>query len=60
MKAGSSTTAAWKGITVGIPSTTNSASARRDRSSACVRSRPLTISFAISESNEPGMVSPAS
>ena len=58
MKAGSSTTAAWNGITVGMPSTTNSESARRDRSSAWVRSRPETISLAIRESNEPGTVSP--
>ncbi len=59
MNAGSSTTAAWNGMTVGMPSTTNSASARRERSSAWVRSRPVTISLAIRESNEPGMVSPA-
>ena len=41
-----------------MPSTTNSASARRERSSAWVRSRPVTISLAISESNAPGTVSP--
>ena len=41
-----------------MPSTTNSSSARRDRSSAWVRSRPVTISLASSESNEPGTVSP--
>ena len=58
MYAGSSTTAGWNGITVGMPSTTNSASARRERSSAWVRSRPVTISLATSESNEPGTVSP--
>ena len=57
-KAGSDTTAAWNGMTVGIPSTTNSRSARRDRSSAWVRSRPVTISLATSESNAPGTVSP--
>ena len=60
MKAGSRTTAAWNGITVGMPSTTNSASARRERSSAWVRSRPVTISLAIRESKAPGMVSPSS
>ena len=60
MKAWSRTTAAWKGITVGMPSTTNSSSARRERSSAWVRSRPVTISLAISESKAPGMVSPSS
>ena len=58
--AGSSTTARWNGITVGMPSTTNSASARRLRSRAWVRSRPVTMSLAISESNEPGIVSPFS
>ena len=60
MYAGSETTARWNGITVGMPSTTNSSSARRERSSAWVRSRPVTISLAMRESNEPGMVSPAS
>ena len=35
-------------------------SARRDRSSAWVRSRPLMISLAINESKAPGMVSPSS
>ena len=58
--AGSLTTVRWNGITVGMPSTTNSSRARRERSSAWVRSRPVTISLAISESNEPGMVSPFS
>ena len=58
--AGSATIARWNGMTVGMPSTTNSDSARRERSSAWVRSRPVTISLAISESNEPGMVSPFS
>ena len=47
-------------MTVGIPSTTNSSRARRERSSAWVRSRPVTMSLAMSESNDPGMVSPFS
>ena len=54
MNAGSSTTTRWNGITVGIPSTTNSSSARRERSSAWVRSRPETISFATRESKDAG------
>ena len=41
-------------MTVGMPSTTNSASARRERSSAWVRSRPVTISLAMRESNDAG------
>ena len=57
--AGSETTARWNGITVGIPSTSNSSSARRARSSAWVRSRPVTIIFPISESNAPLTESPA-
>ena len=59
VKAGSLTTARWNGSTVGIPSTTNSASARRERSSACWRLAPVTISLAISESNDCGTVMPA-
>ena len=58
--AGSLTTAAWKGITVGMPSTTNSDSARRERSRAWVRSRPVTMSLAMRESKAPGTVSPFS
>ncbi len=46
-------------MTVGMPSTSNSASARRERSSACWRVAPVTTSLATSESNEPGMVSPS-
>ena len=60
MKAGSSHDAAWNGMTVGMPSTSNSASARRERSSACVAVAPVTISLATSESNAPGTVSPGS
>ena len=41
------------------PSTVNSASARRDRSSAWCRSRPVTMSLASIESNAPPMTSPA-
>jgi hypothetical protein len=57
--AGSRTTAWWNGSTVGIPPTVNSASARAERSSACEREAPVTISLAISESNAPGTVIPA-
>ncbi len=56
--AGSRTTARWNGSTVGMPSTSNSASARRARSSAWVRSRPVTISLASIESNAPPMTIP--
>ncbi len=49
--AGSVTTARWNGMVVGSPSAWNSASARRARCSACVRSRPVTTSLASSESN---------
>ena len=59
-KASSLTTARWKGSTVGMPSTTNSARARRARSSACWRSRPVTMSLASMESNAPPMTSPDS
>ena len=45
--AGSATTARWNGMTVGMPSTTNSSSARRERSRAWVRSRPVTMSLAM-------------
>ena len=58
-KAGSSTTARWKGSTVGMPSTTNSSRARRARSRACWRSWPVTMSLASIESNAPAMVSPS-
>ena len=57
--AGSSTTARWNGSTVGIPPMVNSASARRDRSSACSRLAPVTTSLPISESNACGTVCPA-
>ena len=57
--AGSATTARWKGSTVGIPPTSNSASARAERCSASVRLAPVTISLAISESNTCGTVIPA-
>ena len=59
-QAGSLTTAWWKVMAVGMPSTSNSSSARRERSSAWVRSLPVTISLAIRESKLPGMVSPFS
>ena len=42
-------------MTVGMPSTTNSSSARRDRSIACSRVAPVTMSLATSESNAPGI-----
>ena len=54
--AGSSSTALWNGMTVGMPSTSNSESARRDRSIAWVRLLPVTISLAMRESKEPGTV----
>ena len=47
-------------MAVGMPSTSNSDSARRERSIACVRSLPVMISLATSESNAPGTVSPFS
>jgi hypothetical protein len=50
VKAGSSTTARWNGSTVGMPSISNSARARRARSSACALVAPVTISLAMSES----------
>ena len=53
-KAGSATTARWNGSTVGMPSTSNSSSARRERSSAWVAVAPVTISLASSESNDAG------
>ena len=56
--AGSATTARWKGSTVGIPPTSNSASARAARCRAWVRLAPVTISLAISESNTCGTVCP--
>ena len=58
--AGSSTTAGGTGSRSACRRRRTPSSARRDRSSAWVRSRPVTISLATSESNEPGMVSPAS
>ncbi len=51
--ASSDTTARWKVRAVAIPSTSNSASARRDRSIACSRVAPVTISLASKESNAP-------
>ena len=57
--AGSATTARWNGSTVGIPPTSNSASARADRCSASARLAPVTISLPISESNTCGTVIPA-
>ncbi len=60
VNAGSDTTARWNGSTVGIPEISNSASARRERSSASCRVRPVTMSLATSESNVPGTVIPAS
>ena len=59
VNAGSSSSARWNGSTVGIPPISNSARARRARSSACGRSAPVTISLAISESNICGTVIPA-
>ena len=53
--AGSRTTARWNGSAVAMPSTTNSSSARRERSSASSRVAPVTISLASSESNAPPM-----
>ena len=58
VNAGSRTTARWNGSTVGIPPTSNSASARRARSSASSRLAPVTISLAISESKACGTVMP--
>src|SRR5690349_14054022 len=57
--AGSATTARWNGSTVGIPPTSNSASARAERCSASARLAPVTISLAISESYTCGTVIPA-
>ncbi|SKW58399.1 Uncharacterised protein [Mycobacteroides abscessus subsp. massiliense] len=59
MKAGSETTARWNGMTVARPSTLNSARARRERASASLRSRPVTISLASIESNCPPITEPA-
>src|SRR5690606_33700427 len=58
-KSASPITARWKGTTVAMPSTSSSASARRARSSACRRSAPVTMSFAIIESKAPETVSPS-
>ena len=60
MNAGSETTARWNGMTVARPSTLNSASARRDRSSASSRVAPVTISLASIESNWPPITEPVS
>ena len=57
-KAGSLTTTRWKVIAVAMPSTSNSASARRERSSASWRVAPVTISFASRESKFPPITSP--
>src|SRR5665648_798937 len=57
--AGSSRTARWNGRTVGMPPMSVSASARRARSSACVRVAPVTMIFAIIESKVPETVSPS-
>ncbi len=57
--AGSTTMARWNARTVGIPSMTNSASARRERSIASWRVRPVTMSLASIESNAPPMTSPS-
>ena len=46
-------------MTVGMPSSTVSASARRERAMACARSAPVTMILATSESNEPGTDMPA-
>jgi len=54
--AGSATTARWNGSTVGIPPTSNSASARADRANASARLAPVTISLPMSESNTCGTV----
>ncbi len=59
VKAGSRTTARWNGSTVGMPSISNSARARLDRSSACSLVAPVMISLAMSESKACGTVWPA-
>jgi hypothetical protein len=59
VNAGSRTTLRWKGSTVGMPETSNSSRARRERSSASARSRPVTMSLPSSESNAPETLSPA-
>ena len=48
-----------KGSAVASPVISNSASARRLRSSACCRSAPVMMTFASSESNAPETTSPA-
>ena len=58
VKAGSSSTVWWNGMTVGMPCSTVSARARRERSIACSRLAPVTMTFATSESNEPGTTMP--
>ena len=58
--ASSATTARWNGVTVGMPSMTSSSRARRARSMRLLaRSRPVTMSLAIIESNAPATVSPS-
>ena len=52
--ASASSTARWNGTTVGMPTTSSSASARRARSRACGRSAPVTMTLAIIESNSAG------
>ena len=59
VKAGSRTTLRWNGSTVGRPATSNSSRARRARSSASARSRPVTMILPSSESNAPLTESPA-
>ena len=60
VKAGSVTTARWKGMAVAMPSTWNSASARAARWRACSRVAPVTISLASSESQAGPMTLPDS
>lgn len=60
VKAGSATTARWKGMAVAMPSTVNSASARAARWSACSRVAPVTMSLASSESQAGPMTEPDS
>ena len=59
VNAGSRTTLRWNGSTVGRPATSNSSSARRERSRASSRLLPVTMIFASSESNAPDTESPA-
>ena len=59
VNAGSRTTARWNGSAVAMPSTSNSSSARRARSSASSRVAPVTMSLASSESKVPPMTESA-